>query len=173
MAKIKLQSNLFIRPPLLGDHSSKTTNTESAQAISHKIVTASDDHLSNATSDHFFVTQMKKNLSKTTTAKVYPVKKWEAMHKKIISLQLYLLYCYLIMQSLFNVCNNRTFTFKIGLNFAIILVVKDIINPLQLFIFTNAIHCCILLLWVGYFIYFNFTRVSSIVYQSLHLQSLH
>ena len=31
----------------------------------------------------FFVTQMKKNLSKTMTAKVYLAKKWEAMHKKI------------------------------------------------------------------------------------------
>ena len=28
----------------------------------------------------FFVPQMKKNLSKTTTAKLYPTKKWEAMH---------------------------------------------------------------------------------------------
>ena len=30
----------------------------------------------------FFVMQMKKTLSKTTTAKLYPAKKWEAMHKK-------------------------------------------------------------------------------------------
>ena len=46
---------------------------------------------------------------------------------------------------------------------------KDTINPLQLFIFTNVICCSRLPLWVGYFIYFKFTRVSSIVYQSLHL----
>ena len=31
----------------------------------------------------FFVPQMKKNLPKTTTAKIYPAKKCEAMHKKI------------------------------------------------------------------------------------------
>ena len=29
----------------------------------------------------FFVPQMKKNLSKTTTAKLYPAKKLEVMHK--------------------------------------------------------------------------------------------
>ena len=40
--------------------------------------------------------------------------------------------------------------------------VKDTINPLQLFIFTNVIRCSRLTLWVGYFIYFNFTHVSSI-----------
>ena len=34
------------------------------------------------TINHFFLTQMKKNLSKTTTAKLYPAKKWEAMHEK-------------------------------------------------------------------------------------------
>ena len=57
-----------------------------------------------------------------------------------MSLQLYLLYCYLIMQSLFSACNNRTFTFKIGLNFAIILVVKDIITPYNcLFLLTPYI----------------------------------
>ena len=36
--------------------------------------------------------------------------------------------------------------------------------------FTNVIRCSRLRLWVGYFIYFNFTRVSSIVYQLLHLK---
>ena len=36
--KIK-QSNLFKRPPLQDDHSSKMTNTESTQADSHTIVT--------------------------------------------------------------------------------------------------------------------------------------
>ena len=30
----------------------------------------------------FFVPQMKKNLPKTTTAKLYPLKKLEGMHKK-------------------------------------------------------------------------------------------
>ena len=30
----------------------------------------------------FFVPQMKKNLSKTANAKLYPAEKWEAMHKK-------------------------------------------------------------------------------------------
>ena len=70
-----------------------------------------------------FVSQMKKtcrkqkkNLSKTTITKFYPAKKWEkhkaTMHKKMTSLLLYLLYCYFIMQSLFNVYKNRTI-FKI------------------------------------------------------------
>ena len=45
---------------------------------------------------------------------------------------------------------------------------KDKINPVQLFILTNVIRCSRLPLWVGYFIYLKFTRVSSIVYQSLH-----
>ena len=47
--------------------------------------------------------------------------------------------------------------------------VKDTINPLQLFIFTNVIRSSRLPIWVGCFIYFKFTRVISIVYQSLHL----
>ena len=47
--------------------------------------------------------------------------------------------------------------------------VKNMINPLQLFIFTNVIPCSRLTLWGGYFIYFIFTHVSSIVYQWLHL----
>ena len=42
-----------------------------------------------------------------------------------------------------------------------IIVIKDTINPLKLFIFTKVIHCSRLPLWVGYFIYFKFTRVSS------------
>ena len=45
---------------------------------------------------------------------------------------------------------------------------KDTINPLQLFIFTNVIRYSRLPIWVGYFIFFKFTHVSSIVYQSLH-----
>ena len=47
--------------------------------------------------------------------------------------------------------------------------VKDTINPLQLFIFTNIICCSGPPLSVDYFIYFNFTQVSSIVYQSPQL----
>ena len=47
---------------------------------------------------------------------------------------------------------------------------KDTINPLQLFILTDAMRCSRLPpLWVDYFIYFKFTHVSSIVHQSLHL----
>ena len=42
------------------------TNAELTQANSHAIVTVQDDHLSNATSDHFFVSQMEKSLSKIT-----------------------------------------------------------------------------------------------------------
>ena len=48
------------------------------------------------------------------------------------------------------------------------LLIKDTINYLQLFIFTDVIRCSRLLIWVGYFIYLKSTRVSSIVYQSLH-----
>ena len=43
-------------------HFFKTIIAESAQANSHKIITVEDNHLSNATRDHFFVSQMKKNL---------------------------------------------------------------------------------------------------------------
>ena len=45
--------------------------------------------------------------------------------------------------------------------------IKDTINPVQLFTFTNIIHFSRLPLWVGCFIYFKFTLLSSIVYQSL------
>ena len=37
--RIMVQSNLFKRPPLWDDHSSKTTSAESVQANSHKSVT--------------------------------------------------------------------------------------------------------------------------------------
>ena len=50
-----------------------------------------------------------------------------------------------------------------------VLIIKDTISPLQLFNFTNVIRRSRLPLWIGYFIYFKFTRVSSIVYQLLHL----
>ena len=39
-------------------------------------------------------------------------------------------------------------------------LIKDTMNPLQLFIFINALRCSRLLHWVGCFIYFKFTRVS-------------
>ena len=38
--------------------------------------------LSNATSNHFFDSQMKKNLSKTITTKLYPAKECEKKKKK-------------------------------------------------------------------------------------------
>ena len=50
-----------------------------------------------------------------------------------------------------------------------VLIIKDTKSPLQLFNFTNVIRRSRLPLWIGYFIYFKFTRVSSIVYQLLHL----
>ena len=50
-----VQPNLFKRPPLLDDHLSKMTSAESTQSNSHKIITVQDDQLSNATSDHFFL----------------------------------------------------------------------------------------------------------------------
>ena len=60
----------------------------------------------------FLSPKWKKNLSKTATAKIYTAEKWEAMHKNkrlsnyIYYLRLYLLYCYFVMQSLFNVYKN-------------------------------------------------------------------
>ena len=50
--------------------------------------------------------------------------------------------------------------------------VKDTINPLRLFIFTNVLRCSRLPLWVGYFIYLKFACISSIVYQLLNLAQL-
>ena len=62
---------------IYNNHLSKTTNAEYAQANSHRIITVYDDQQSNATSDHFFVSQIKRNLSKTTTITTcYPAKKW-------------------------------------------------------------------------------------------------
>ena len=62
----------------------------------------------------FFVSQIKKNLSKTTTIKLYPAKKWETYVreqciKKWIFLWLYLLCWYFIMHNLF-------FTFELLYN---------------------------------------------------------
>ena len=62
-----------------------------------------------------FLSPKWKKLSKTVTEKLYPVEKWEAMHKKYTSLWLYVLYCYFIMQSLFDIYKNCTFTFNIRL----------------------------------------------------------
>ena len=39
---------------------------------------------------------------------------------------------------------------------------KDAINPIQLFIFTNVIRCSRLPLWVGYFFHLKFARITSI-----------
>ena len=68
-------------------HLCKASNADSTQENSHRIVTVQDDNLSNAISDHFFwLPNEKKNLSKTTTAKLYPAKeckkKTETMLKK-------------------------------------------------------------------------------------------
>ena len=56
------------------DHICKTTNAESAQANSHQ----------NVTSDHFCESQMKKNLSKTTTTKLYPAKECKKNKEQFI-----------------------------------------------------------------------------------------
>ena len=58
------------------DHLCKTTNAESAQANSRPIIMVQDHHLSNEISEHFFDSQMKKTLSKTTT-NFYPAKECE------------------------------------------------------------------------------------------------
>ena len=63
--------------------------------------------MSNATSDQFFAPQMKK-ASKTATAKLYHTEKWDY-------LQLYLLYCYFIIQSLMFI-KNLTIIFNIRLS---------------------------------------------------------
>ena len=49
------------------DHLCKTTNAESAQANSRSVATS-------ATSNDIFDSQMKKNLSKTISTKLYPAK---------------------------------------------------------------------------------------------------
>ena len=49
-------------------------------------------------------------------------------------------------------------------------LLKDTINPLQLFIFTNVIRCSRIPHEVGYFIYFIFTRVSSIAVSLVQLK---
>ena len=58
--------------------------------------------------------------------------------------------------------------------FALVLlnIIKDTVNTLQQFIFTNIIDCSRLPLWVGYFIYLKFTCVVLIVCQLLHLVQL-
>ena len=50
-----VQTAISIRRPLV-----KTSNAESAQTNFYTVITVWDDHLSNATSDHFFVSQIKK-----------------------------------------------------------------------------------------------------------------
>ena len=84
------------------DHSSKTTNAESAQANSGTIVTIEDDHLSNATSDHFFCLPNEKkpvhnNQYKTLPSEEMGNKHKAAMHNIIFTI---------LMQSLFNVYKN-------------------------------------------------------------------
>ena len=67
------------------------------------------------TSDHFFCPQNeKKNCLKQATVKFYPAEKWVTMYKKYMSLELYLLYCFVI-QSLLNVYKNWILTFNIPL----------------------------------------------------------
>ena len=45
-------------------------------------------------------------------------------------------------------------------------IIKDTINPLQLFTFTNVIRCSRLPLWIVYFTYWKFTCVSSVATSS-------
>ena len=40
---------------------------------------------------------------------LYPAEKWETMHKKYTSLWLYVLCCYFVMQSLFNIYKHLTY----------------------------------------------------------------
>ena len=91
----------------------KTTNTESTQANSCTIITVQGHCLSNMNSNHFFcLPNEKKNLSKTTTTKLYPAKECEKiirnMCKKYLSLWLYFFYCKFITQSLLNVYESWT-----------------------------------------------------------------
>ena len=78
--------------------------------------------------------------------------------------------CYEIIDYESKFLQIKTFTFPHWFNFLNTHVyVKDTINTLQLLLFTDIIRGSKLPLWVGYFIYLKFTCVSSIIYQSLHL----
>ena len=57
----------YVKPVQMTDHLCKMTNTESAQANSHSIVTMERDQQPLS-----FDSQMKRNLSKTITTKRYP-----------------------------------------------------------------------------------------------------
>ena len=99
---------------------SKTTNTESTQASSYTIVTVSDNRLSNVTSDHSFLyPKQKKTCLKQLLQNFIQQRngkqciKNKRLSNYIYCLWLYLLHCYFIMQSLFNVYKNWTFTFNI------------------------------------------------------------
>ena len=64
------------------DHLCKTTNAESAQtnSIQSLLYKMTTTQLQPATT--FFCPQNEKDLSKTATAKFYPVEKWVAIYKK-------------------------------------------------------------------------------------------
>ena len=57
------------------------TNIESAQANFHTLLLHKTTTCLTRPAT-IFVPQMKKNLSKTTTAKLYPAMEWEVMNKK-------------------------------------------------------------------------------------------
>ena len=77
----------------LNDHLHKTTTrlrqpvqSPPKQIPIQSLLYKTTNCLMRPTSDHFFVSQVKKNLSKTTATKLYPAKKWETIietiHKK-------------------------------------------------------------------------------------------
>ena len=57
-------------------------NAESAQANSHTIADVEDNHLSKHNQQPLFCLPNEKDLSKTTTTKLYPTKKWETNLKQ-------------------------------------------------------------------------------------------
>ena len=108
------------------DHLSKTTTRLRRPVLSppkqipiQSLLYMTTTCLTRPATTFFFISQMKKKLSKTTATKRYQAKKWETIIWKPciinISPRLYLLYRYFIMQSLFNVFKNWTFALCICL----------------------------------------------------------
>ena len=105
-----IQSNLLIQPSLKTNTRLRGTILSPPKPIPiQSLLYKTTTSLVRQATTYFCLSQMKKNLSKRSTVKLCPAKKWEAVHKKW-SLSDYInsIY-YLIMQSL---NKNWTFTFK-------------------------------------------------------------
>ena len=88
MANTMFNSDIYYSQTCSNNHRYKTTthlqqpmlNLPKPIPIQLSLYKTTTSQMQPATT--FFVPQMKKNLSKTATAKLYPAKKVEAMHKK-------------------------------------------------------------------------------------------